>query len=61
MLRFSTVELTGTELAHQTRVAAARGFRKFSGKIFMHRARLARPRGFDSLPSQDPDPRRCPR
>ena len=26
----------------------------------MHRARAARPRGFDSLPSQDPDPGRCP-
>ena len=25
----------------------------------MHRARAARPRGFDSLPSQDPDPGRC--
>jgi hypothetical protein len=27
------------------------GFRKFSGKKFMHRARAARLRGFDSLPS----------
>ena len=27
------------------------GFREFSKKIFMHRARAARPRGFDSLPS----------
>jgi hypothetical protein len=27
------------------------GFRKFSEKKFMHRARAARPRGFDSLPS----------
>ena len=26
----------------------------------MHRARAARPRGFDSLPSQNPDPGRCP-
>ena len=26
----------------------------------MHRARAARPRAFDSLPSQDPDPGRCP-
>ena len=26
----------------------------------MHRARAARPRRFDSLPSQDPDPGRCP-
>jgi hypothetical protein len=25
----------------------------------MHRARAARPRAFDSLPSQDPDPGRC--
>ena len=26
----------------------------------MHRARAARPRAFDSLPSQDPDCGRCP-
>ena len=25
----------------------------------MHHARAARPRGFDCLPSQDPDPGRC--
>jgi hypothetical protein len=25
----------------------------------MHRARAARPRAFDSLPSQDPNPGRC--
>jgi hypothetical protein len=25
----------------------------------MHRARAARPHGFDSLPPQDPDPGRC--
>ena len=25
----------------------------------MYRARAARPRAFDSLPSQDPDPGRC--
>jgi hypothetical protein len=25
----------------------------------MHRARAARPRAFDSLPSHDPDPGRC--
>jgi hypothetical protein len=27
------------------------GFRNFSGEKFMHRARAAGPRGFDSLPS----------
>ena len=26
----------------------------------MHRTRAARPRGFDSLPSPDQDPGRCP-
>ena len=45
------------------RMAAARcsraGFRKFSRKKIMHRARAARPRGFDSLPSLDPDSGRC--
>jgi hypothetical protein len=33
--------------------------RKFSKTQFMHRARAARPRGFDSLPSLDPDRGRC--
>ena len=37
------------------------GFRKFSKKKFMHRARAARPRVFDSLPSQDPNRGRCHR
>jgi hypothetical protein len=33
--------------------ARARGICKFSGgETFMHRARAARPRGFDSLPSK---------
>jgi hypothetical protein len=44
------------------RIAPARlpcaGFRKFSKKQFMHRARAARPRGFDILFSLDPDPGR---
>ena len=39
----TTVELTGT----------------VCGKQFMHRARAARPRAFDSLPSQDPDRGDC--
>ncbi len=46
-----TVELT----RRNWRITPARlpraGFRKFSKKNFMHRARAARPRGFDSLPS----------
>ena len=50
-----TVELSGRKLAHGTpRGARARGICKFSGggNTFMHRARVARPRGFDSLPSK---------
>ena len=40
--------------AKRPRSARARDFVNFRKK-FMHRARAARPRGFDSLPSQDPD------
>jgi hypothetical protein len=52
--------LTGTELAHQARAAVVRGISKIFEKKFMHRARAARPRAFDSLPSPDPDSGRCP-
>jgi hypothetical protein len=58
--RATTVNLTGTKLAHQTRAAVARGIWSIFEKKFMHRARVARPRGFDSLPSQDLDRGRCP-
>ena len=47
-----TVELSGRKLAHGApRGARARDFVNFRGK-FMHRARAAHPRGFDSLPSK---------
>jgi hypothetical protein len=51
--------LTGTKLAHQARAAAARGISYIFGKKFMHHALAARPRAFDSLPSQDPNLARC--
>ena len=49
-----TVELSGRKLAHGApRGARARDFVNFrKEKKIMHRARAARPRGFDSLPSK---------
>jgi hypothetical protein len=55
-----TVYLTGRELAHCARAMDARGISSIFEKKIMHRARAARPRGFDSLPSLDPDWGRCP-
>ena len=40
-----TIELIGRKLAHGAPRSARAGFRKFSRKKFMHRARAAPPRG----------------
>ena len=49
------------ELANCARAADARGISKIFETKFTHRARVARPRGFDSLPFLDPDRGRCDR
>jgi hypothetical protein len=54
---YCRVDRDGTG-ASGPRGGCARDFVNFRGEI-MDRARAARPRGFDSLPIQDPDPGRC--
>ena len=54
---YCRVDRNGTG-ASGPRGGCARDFVKSRKKI-IHRARAARPRGFDSLPSQDPNGGRC--
>jgi hypothetical protein len=49
-------KVTGASHPHG---GGALDFINFREKKIMHRARAAWHRGFDSLPSQDPDPGRC--
>jgi hypothetical protein len=55
---YCQVDWKGTG-ALRPRAARARDFVNFRGGKFMHCAREARPREFDSLPSLDPDCGRC--
>jgi hypothetical protein len=60
--KYCRLDRNGTD-AWRPRGARARvfvNFRKFSKTKIMHRARAARPPGFNNLPSMDPNRGRCP-